>query len=106
MIHSPHTDYITKVGKSFFMAQLAYHVSTGQMLWSYPVHQGTVLYLALEDDYRRLQERLFRMFGTESTENLLFSISAKHMNDGLDEQLRNFMKEHPDTTLIIVDTLQ
>ena len=95
-----------KVGKSFFMAQLAYHISTGQMLWNYPVHQGTVLYLALEDDYRRLQERLFRMFGAESTENLHFSISAKHMNDGLDEQLRNFMKEHPDTKLIIVDTLQ
>ena len=95
-----------KVGKSFFMAQLAYHVSTGQMLWNYPVHQSTVLYLALEDDYRRLQERLFRMFGAESTENLHFSISAKHMNDGLDEQLHNFMKEHPDTKLIIVDTLQ
>ena len=95
-----------KVGKSFFMAQLAYHVSTGQMLWNYPVHQSTVLYLALEDDYRRLQERLFRMFGAESTENLHFSISAKHMNDGLDEQLYNFMKEHPDTKLIIVDTLQ
>ena len=95
-----------KVGKSFFMAQLAYHVSTGQMLWNYPVHQGTVLYLALEDDYRRLQERLFRMFGTESTENLHFSVSAKHMSDGLDEQLRNFMKEHTDTKLIIIDTLQ
>lgn len=40
-----------KVGKSFFMAQLAYHVSTGQKLWNYDVHQGTVLYLALEDDY-------------------------------------------------------
>ena len=95
-----------KVGKSFFMAQLAYHVSMGQTLWNYPVHQGTVLYLALEDDYRRLQERLFRMFGAESTENLHFSISAKQMNDGLDTQLRNFMKEHPDTKLIIVDTLQ
>lgn len=31
-----------KVGKSFFMAQLAYHVSTGQKLWKYEVHQGTV----------------------------------------------------------------
>ena len=40
-----------KVGKSFFMAQLAYHISTGQPLWNYEVHQGTVLYLALEDDY-------------------------------------------------------
>ena len=46
-----------KVGKSFLMAQIAYHVSTGQPLWNYPVHAGTVLYLALEDDYRRLQER-------------------------------------------------
>lgn len=47
-----------KVGKSFFMAQLAYHISTGQPLWNYEVHQGTVLYLALEDDYQRLQERM------------------------------------------------
>lgn len=48
-----------KVGKSFFMAQLAYHVSTGQKLWDYDVHQGTVLYLALEDDYRRLYSPTF-----------------------------------------------
>ena len=47
------------------MAQLAYHVSMGLPLWDYPVHKGTVLYLALEDDHRRLQGRLYRMFGTE-----------------------------------------
>ena len=29
-----------KVGKSFLVAQLAYHVSTGKTLWEYPVHQG------------------------------------------------------------------
>lgn len=45
-----------KIGKSFLVAQLAYHVSTGQPLWGYDVHQGTVLYLALEDDFRRLQD--------------------------------------------------
>lgn len=66
-----------KVGKSFLMAQLAYHVSTGQALWNYPVHQGSVLYLALEDDYRRLQARLYRMFGTEGTDALYFAIAAK-----------------------------
>ena len=32
-----------KVGKSFLMAQLAYHVSTGTPLWEFPVRQGTVL---------------------------------------------------------------
>lgn len=95
-----------KVGKSFFMAQLAYHVSTGIPLWSYAVHKGTVLYLALEDDYRRLQERLYRMFGTDSTENLHFAICAKQLGSGLDEQLQKFVREHPDTKLIIIDTLQ
>ena len=32
-----------KIGKSFFVAQLAYHISTGQMLWNYEVQKGTVL---------------------------------------------------------------
>lgn len=59
-----------KVGKSFLMAQLAYHVSMGLPLWGYEVRQGTVLYLALEDDHRRLQERLYRMFGTDGTNDL------------------------------------
>ena len=46
-----------KIGKSFFMAQLAYTVATGLILWEYEVHQGTVLYLALEDNYARLQRK-------------------------------------------------
>lgn len=95
-----------KVGKSFFMAQLAYHVSTGQKLWDYDVHQGTVLYLALEDDYQRLQERMFRMFGVEGTDNLHFAVYAKQLGAGLDEQLEKFIREHPGTRLIIIDTLQ
>ena len=65
-----------KVGKSFLMAQLAYHVSMGLPLWGYPVHKGTVLYLALEDDHRRLQGRLYRMFGMDGTNDLLFAIST------------------------------
>ena len=65
-----------------------------------------MLYLALEDDYHRLQERLYRMFGTESTDNLYFSVSAGQLGNGLDEQLSKFMAEHSDTRLIIVDTLQ
>ena len=39
-----------KVGKSFMMAQIAYHVSSGTPMWNYSVRKGTVLYLALEDD--------------------------------------------------------
>ena len=95
-----------KVGKSFLMAQLAYQVSTGTPLWNYPVRKGTVLYLALEDDYRRLQERSYRMFGTAENESLFFSVSAGQLGSGLDEQLTNFLREHPGTSLIIIDTLQ
>ena len=95
-----------KLGKSFLMTQLAYHISTGTPLWNYPAHKGTVLYLALEDDYRRLQERSYRMFGTAENGSLFFSVSAGQLGSGLDEQLTNFLREHPDTSLIIIDTLQ
>ena len=95
-----------KLGKSFLMTQLAYHISTGTPLWNYPVRKGTVLYLALEDDYRRLQERSYRMFGTAENECLCFSVSAGQLGSGLDEQLTNFLREHSDTSLIIIDTLQ
>ena len=95
-----------KVGKSFLMAQLGYHVSQGLPLWGYEVHRGTVLYLALEDNYPRLQKRLYRMFGVEGTEHLRFSINAQTLGGGLEKQLDGFIKEHPDTRLIIIDTLQ
>ena len=95
-----------KVGKSFLVAQLAYYVSTGQKLWGYDVHPGTVLYLALEDDYQRLQGRMYKMFGVEGTDKLHFAVYAKQLGNGLDEQLEKFVQEHPDTRLIIIDTLQ
>lgn len=95
-----------KVGKSFFMAQLAYHVAMGIPLWDYPVRQGSVLYLALEDDYARLQQRLAMMFGDESTDKLYLAVKSKTIKDGLAEQMECFVKEHKDARLIIIDTLQ
>ena len=95
-----------KIGKSFLMAQLAYHISTGTPIWNYKVSKGTVLYLALEDDYSRLQKRLYQMFGTDSADNLYLSVSASQLNDGLDKQLESFITKHTDTKLIIIDTLQ
>lgn len=76
-----------KLGKSFLMAQLAYHVSTGTPLWGYPTRKAAVYYLALDEDYRRLQERLYRMVGADGADNLFFSVAAKQLGSGLDEQL-------------------
>lgn len=95
-----------KVGKSFFVAQLAYHIATGQKLWDYEVKQSTVLYLALEDDHRRLQKRMCRMFGVEGTANLHFAVTSRKLGEGLEDQLEEFIDKHPNTRIIIIDTLQ
>ena len=95
-----------KIGKSFFMAQIGYHISKGLPLWGFSVRQGTVLYLVLEDDYARLQKRLSQMFGMEGSENFYFATKSKSLNDGLERQLVTFVVEHKDARLIIIDTLQ
>ena len=95
-----------KIGKSFFMAQIGYHISKGLPLWGFSVRQGTVLYLALEDDYARLQKRLSQMFGMEGSEDFYFATKSKSLNGGLERQLVTFVTEHKDARLIIIDTLQ
>lgn len=95
-----------KTGKSFLVAQIGYHVSMGTPIWENEVRKGTVLYLALEDDYARLQSRLARMFGVESADAFHFATVARRMSDGLDDQLEGFLRKHGDTKLIIIDTLQ
>lgn len=95
-----------KIGKSFLVAQIAYHVSTGEKLWKFEVHQGTVLYHALEDDYQRIQSRMFMMYGVEDSDKLHFATAANKIGNGLDEQLEFFVREHPDTNLIVIDTMQ
>lgn len=95
-----------KIGKSFLMLQIAYHVSTGLPLWEFPVTQSPVLYLALEDTFDRLQRRLYKMFGVEGTDDLHLSIASMQLGKGLDEQIAWFLKQQPKTRLIIIDTLQ
>lgn len=95
-----------KQGKSFLMLQLTYHISAGKPIWGYAVRQGTVLYLSLEDDRPRLQSRLYRMFKEESTDNLFFSTWAKKIGEGLEDQITSFVRKHPDTRLVVIDTLK
>ena len=65
-----------------------------------------MLYLALEDDYARLQQRLSRMFGIDVAEHFYFATRSKNLNEGLEEQLKAFLVAHADTGLVIIDTLQ
>ena len=50
-----------KVGKSWLALDMCYAVATGGEFWDYPATQGDALYLALEDNPSRLQERLAKV---------------------------------------------
>ena len=95
-----------KIGKSFLVLQMAYAISTGQPLWEYRVHPGAVLYLALEDQYQRLQERIARMFGVDGQGDLMLAVSANQIGQGLEKQMEYFLDRYPHAQLIIIDTLQ
>jgi hypothetical protein len=47
-----------KIGKSWLSLDLCVSVATGGKLWDFSAEQGDVLYLALEDNHPRLQDRL------------------------------------------------
>ena len=95
-----------KIGKSFLVLQMAYAVSTGRAIWDYQVHRGAVLYLALEDQYRRLQERMARMFGVDGHGDLMLAVAAKQLGQGLEKQMEYFLRRFPQAQMIVIDTLQ
>ena len=59
----------------------------------------------LEDNQERLQQQLYRMFGADAAPALYFFNAAKPLGSGLDQQIETFRREHPDTNLVIIDTL-
>ncbi len=51
-------------------------MSARAKLYGAEVHPGTVLYLALEDDFQRIQSRMFMMYGVNDTDRLHFATAA------------------------------
>ena len=94
-----------KVGKSWLALWLAVTVAKGDPVWGMGVKQGTTLYLCLEDSTLRIQNRLFEIT-EDAPANVHFSTNSDTLGKGLEEQLCAFLSEHPDTVLIIIDTLQ
>ena len=94
-----------KIGKSWLMLKLCLCVSQGIPLWDMPTREGDVLYLCLEDTFCRIQDRLFRLTD-EASERLHFAVASDKLSDGLIVQLEDYLKEYPDSRLIVIDTLQ
>ena len=94
-----------KVGKSWLALWLAVTVAKGEPVWGMSVKQGTTLYLCLEDSTLRIQNRLFEIT-EDAPANVHFCTESRVVGAGLEEQLETFLTEHPDTSLVIIDTLQ
>ena len=95
----------SKVGKSWLMLHLGLQVAQGLPIWGSTTSACDVLYLCLEDTYARIQNRLYRL--TDSApENLRFAVMSGRIGSGLEQQIEDYLKEYPNTRLIMIDTLQ
>lgn len=94
-----------KIGKSWLALWLALQVSKGEKLWEFTTTKSDVLYLCLEDSFARIQDRLFKITD-DAPSTLQFAIMSNRIGDGLEKQIEDFISEHQNTGLIIIDTLQ
>jgi hypothetical protein len=76
----------------------------GIPLWNRKTIKSDVLYLSLEDTERRIQTRLLRICDGE-TGKITFATEAEILGNGFEQQITGYMKTHPETKLIIVDTM-
>ena len=94
-----------KIGKSWLALWLCLCVSQGQPLWNFATTQGEALYLSLEDSFQRIQMRLFDLT-EDAPPTLHFAVMADTLKHGLEQQIEQFLTEHPTTKLVVIDTLQ
>ena len=101
-----------KVGKSWLVLDMAIAVATrGSVLGSEPCSPGRVLYLALEDNPRRIQDRLNKIHVDEEgnplpmPENLHLATECPRAHEGGLEKIRAWLERYPDAKLLIIDVL-
>ncbi len=96
-----------KVGKSWMALNMALAVAMGgKALSTIEVEEGDVLYCALEDNHRRLKRRLNGLLTAEDNpERLTFTTRAPRLDDGLVGAVDEWLTNHPQARLVILDTL-
>ncbi|WP_406857570.1 AAA family ATPase [Alsobacter sp. KACC 23698] len=94
-----------KTGKSWLALEIALAVASGSScLAGLTCEQGQVLYLALEDNQRRLQRRICKLIGegADGPGSLEF---ATEWHGGVAE-IRKWLEEFSNARLVIIDVLQ
>jgi hypothetical protein len=95
-----------KLGKSWLCLGLGLGVATGAtVLGQIEVPRRDVLYIALEDTERGLKNRLGMILqGAQPPEQYHFALRWPQLDGAGAKDLRNWIKEHPETGLIMIDT--
>lgn len=95
-----------KIGKSWTALDLAIAVSTGGLAFgSIKCDQGDVIYLALEDNPRRLQSRLKVMGRQIAPQRLTFMTEWPTLDEGCLDELEAWAHGAESPRLVIVDVL-
>lgn len=96
-----------KYGKSWMVLDLCLSVTVGQPFLGRRTNKCGCLYLALEDSQRRLKGRMNKLLaGKQAPAGFYYATATHDMDNGLFAQLGDFIDEHPDTRLVVIDTLQ
>jgi hypothetical protein len=97
-----------KLGKSWIGIDLANAVASGGLaLGQIQVERGEVLFLALEDGWRRLQDRLrTTLSGEDTPPGLFFAVEWPRLDDGGLNAIENWLNRHPNARLVVIDTLK
>jgi hypothetical protein len=94
-----------KVGKSWLSLNLGLSIASGTLaLGTVPIQAGPVLYLALEDTPRRLQNRIRKVLaGQRACGDLTLDTYCPTMTEGGVEYIGGWLEENPDARLVVID---
>jgi RecA-family ATPase len=97
-----------KLGKSWLVLNFAVAIASGgYALGTIKVDAGDVLFCALEDGARRLQQRLRKSLGRGSVpENLYLATDWRAFDRGGLKDLESWLQAHPNARFVVFDTLE
>lgn len=96
-----------KCGKSWLALAMCIAVANGEDFLGYHTKRCRTLYLDLESDLSIRRKRLVKaVAGHEIPKNFDFIGTAKTLDTGILTQIDNYLKDYPDTGLIVIDVFE
>lgn len=96
-----------KLGKSFLCLQLSLALTAGKPFLGRQTTRMGVIYMALEDGPRRLQDRMAAILkGRPAPPNLYFITETRQTDNGLYQAMDYYLAQDPSIKLVIIDTFQ